>query len=61
MGIDFIHLAITMVIVVILVFGMEHFGFLAGKSRLARAVITGLVLFLVLFILNLVFPYGHFL
>ena len=50
-----------MMIVVILVFGMEHFGVLAGKSRSARAVITGLVLFGVLFILNLVFPYGHFL
>ena len=50
-----------MVIVVILVFGMEHFDFLDGKSKLARAVITGFVLFVVLFILNLVFPYGHFL
>ena len=61
MGIDFIHLAITMVIAVMLVFGMEHLGILAGKSRLARALITGLVRFLVLFVLNLSFPYGHFL
>ena len=61
MGIDFIHLAITMVVVVILVFGLEHFGVLAGKSKFARALITGLVLFLVLFVLNLIFPYGHFL
>lgn len=61
MGIDLIHLAITMVIAVMLVFGMEHFGILAGKSRFARALITGLVLFLVLFVFNLIFPYGHFL
>ena len=61
MGIDVIHIIITIVIVGILVFGMEHFGVLEGKSRFARAVIIGLVLFVVLFILNLVFPYGHFL
>ena len=61
MDIDVIHMVITMVVVGILVFGMQHFGVLEGKSKLARAVIIGLALFLVLFVLNLVFPYGHFL
>jgi len=61
MDIDVIHVVITMVIVGILVFGVEYFGVLEGKSKFARAVIIGLALFVELFVLNLVFPYGHFL
>lgn len=61
MDIDVVHIAITMVLIGTVVFGMKHFGVLEGKSKFGRAVITGLVLFVVLFVLNLLFPYGYFL
>lgn len=61
MGVDIVHILITIVAATVLYYALEHFRVLEGKSKLTRSLITGIVLFVVLLALNLVWPYGHFL
>jgi hypothetical protein len=51
-------MAVTAVLIFIVVYGLEHYAFDDRTSKRRRALTTFLVLFIVIFALNLVWPYG---
>ncbi len=52
------HIIATGLLVFSLVFAVEHSGLLRDASRAKRAIVTGTVVFLAMFILNLLWPYA---
>jgi hypothetical protein len=58
MSIDLPHMLATGLVIFVVVWAVEHTGMLNGASKLKRALITFASLFVVLFLLNLIWPYG---
>jgi hypothetical protein len=58
MTLDWPHILVTMALIALTVFAINRLGWLDGASRGKRAVITASALFVVLFVLNLFWPYG---
>lgn len=57
MSINVPHILVTAAVIAAIVYGVEHTPMLAGASRGKRALITGVAVFVVLFIINLLWPY----
>lgn len=58
MTVDFLHILVTVVLAPALHHGMQDTGFMKAASKTKRIVVLSLMLYLVLFLLNLVWPYG---
>lgn len=58
MTFDWAHMAATAVIIGLVVYLVNHSGKLDGASKGKKAVITAVAIFIPLFILNLIWPYG---
>ena len=58
MTLDIPHMIATAVIIFMLVYGTNHMAMFEGMSKGKKALITGAILFIALFLLNLNWPYG---
>lgn len=58
MAIDWPHAIVTAIILLIILYGLEHSGILDGASKTKRALTIGIVVFVILFVFNLIWPYG---
>ena len=56
MTIDFPHLLVTMIVIFVVAFAMEHSGLLREAGRGKRAVLIGVAIGLAVFALNLLWP-----
>lgn len=57
MNFDLLHTLVTTGLVLVAIFGIEHSGITKGKNTMHRAVVIGLVLFVLVAVLNVVWPY----
>ena len=58
MEFDWPHMAVTAVIIGVVVYIVNHTGSLAEASKGKRTLVTFVILFVALLILNLLWPYG---
>lgn len=58
MEFDWAHMAATAAIIFVVVYIMNHTAAMKDASRGKRALVTAVALFVPLFILNLMWPYG---
>ncbi len=58
MTIDIPHMLATMLIVLLVVWGLDQTSFLSSVSGKRRTLIKAAILFLAIFVLNLAWPYG---
>ena len=56
MNIDVPHLLVTMIVIFVVAFGVEHSGLVKDASRGKRALTIGAAVGLAVFFLNLVWP-----
>lgn len=54
MDLGFFGAAVPAIIVVVVVLVLEEWAYFKAKSRLQRAVITGVAVFIIFFVLNLI-------
>ncbi len=58
MNFDFLHTIVTTFLLLAAIFGLESSGVLEGKQRWHRALAIGLVVFMLVAAINVVWPYG---
>lgn len=58
MRIDWPHMIVSAVLIAVVLLALRLSGIAQGGSRLRRVLVTGAVLFVVLFVFNMIWPYG---
>ena len=58
MDLDLTHIIVTALVIFFTVLGVERTNFVQTASRPKRAMIVGVIVFVVLFLLNLIWPAG---